>query len=328
MVCAGILDLSGQEVKGLMEDTSCWFFDNNASVVESTATLEAGATTGSPSKPTNVSTLANTVRRQVFENVRRQTEQTIKNLQAGAYLDVMLVHWPVPAPFHVFAYQALIQLKREGIIKSIGAANYTVGHFLELRNGGVATEDMPAVNQIEVHPLLYRKDSIAFLEREWGTKIQAYRALGDALGLGGGVLANPPSPVTTIMGKHGLDCGTVLLAWSVQKGYYRLNSFDAETPSGPAGSSSIYVCFHRGDIPYRNDLGPAICLVLWNMCGWDFRGGEWLRGGCLRLGASSHYTPPTDVQPPFPGPSEKLTVRHAATFSWHSCRGIKSQGLF
>ena len=47
------------------------------------------------------------------------------------YLDLYLVHWPVPGK-HVLAYQELESLQAEGKIKSIGVSNYVVEDLEEV----------------------------------------------------------------------------------------------------------------------------------------------------------------------------------------------------
>jgi diketogulonate reductase-like aldo/keto reductase len=47
------------------------------------------------------------------------------------YLDLYLVHWPVPGK-HVLAYQELQSLQAQGKIKSIGVSNYVVEDLQEV----------------------------------------------------------------------------------------------------------------------------------------------------------------------------------------------------
>ena len=51
-------------------------------------------------------------------------------------------------------------LKSEGKIKNIGVSNYAVEDYQELMDNGVKVK--PAVNQIEINPFLYRKNTIDF----------------------------------------------------------------------------------------------------------------------------------------------------------------------
>ena len=49
------------------------------------------------------------------------------------YVDLYLIHWPVPAIGHyVEAWQALIELQQQGLTKSIGVCNFQVPHLQKL----------------------------------------------------------------------------------------------------------------------------------------------------------------------------------------------------
>ena len=54
--------------------------------------------------------------------IRAQLTKTLTSLQTD-YVDLYLIHWPVPG-HHVDAYKTLIELKKEGKIKGIGVSNY------------------------------------------------------------------------------------------------------------------------------------------------------------------------------------------------------------
>jgi len=109
--------------------------------------------------------------------VKAQVDKAIADLACG-YIDMMLVHWPVPGK-HVAAYNALRECKAAGKVKEIGVSNYCIEDYEELRAAGCFGEgdkDKPAMNQIEVNPLLFRKKTLGFFMKE-GVHIQAYRGL-------------------------------------------------------------------------------------------------------------------------------------------------------
>jgi diketogulonate reductase-like aldo/keto reductase len=85
------------------------------------------------------------------------------------------VHWPVPGK-HVEAYRALEELKAEGLVREIGVSNYAIEDMEELKAAGTST---PAMNQIEINPLLYRKKTISYCQAE-GVHLQSYRGLMQA----------------------------------------------------------------------------------------------------------------------------------------------------
>jgi 2,5-diketo-D-gluconate reductase A len=66
------------------------------------------------------------------------------------YVDGYLIHWPLPRlDRYVDSWRAMIKLREEGLIRSIGVSNFTAGQLdrLEAETGVV-----PAVNQVEMHP--------------------------------------------------------------------------------------------------------------------------------------------------------------------------------
>jgi 2,5-diketo-D-gluconate reductase A len=61
-----------------------------------------------------------------------------------------LIHWPMPR-INKFAdsWRAMIRLRDEGLVRSIGVSNFTQGHINRLIE---ETNVVPALNQIEMHP--------------------------------------------------------------------------------------------------------------------------------------------------------------------------------
>lgn len=57
-------------------------------------------------------------------NAREALLESMEKLQLD-YLDLYLMHWPVPAIDHyVEAWENMIDLQKEGLIKSIGVCNF------------------------------------------------------------------------------------------------------------------------------------------------------------------------------------------------------------
>jgi len=144
--------------------------------------------------------------------VREQVQKTIKDLGCE-YLDLYMIHWPVPGK-HVEAYKELVSLQSEGLIKSVGVSNYTVEDLAELQSAGLP---LPTVNQIEINPFLYRKRTIAHFEG-LGIRLQAYRAMCNF-----GKTASLESEVVgKIASKHGRSPSQVLGRWCIQKGFQHI----------------------------------------------------------------------------------------------------------
>ncbi|MCP2317433.1 2,5-diketo-D-gluconate reductase A [Nocardia amikacinitolerans] len=72
------------------------------------------------------------------------------------YLDLYLIHWPVAiADKFVETFRAFQELKRQGRVRSIGVSNFTEAN---LRRVIEETGEIPAVNQIELHPGLAQRE--------------------------------------------------------------------------------------------------------------------------------------------------------------------------
>ena len=87
--------------------------------------------------------------RQGFDPALRAFEESEKRL--GRRIDLYLIHWPKPAlNQYVDSWRALIQLKHEGRVGSIGVSNFNPDHLERIIGD---TGVVPAVNQIELHPV-------------------------------------------------------------------------------------------------------------------------------------------------------------------------------
>jgi diketogulonate reductase-like aldo/keto reductase len=127
-----------------------------------------------------------------------------------AYVDLYLVHWPV-AKLRKDTWRAMVKLRDDGKCRAIGVSNFMVHHLAELFD---ASDVLPEVNQIELHPLLYPKDVVDLCERN-GIVVEAYSPLtrGERL--------NDPRFVA-IAKALGRTPAQVLVRWGVQHGWVSL----------------------------------------------------------------------------------------------------------
>jgi len=124
------------------------------------------------------------------------------------YVDLYLVHWPAPSlGNYVDAWGGLIQCRGDGLARSIGVSNFTEEHIQDAIDLSFVT---PAVNQIELHPLLNQAD-LRKSNAEHNVVTQSYSPL-----VLGRLMDNPT--VTSIAGDYGKSPAQVLLRWNLQLG--------------------------------------------------------------------------------------------------------------
>jgi diketogulonate reductase-like aldo/keto reductase len=141
------------------------------------------------------------------EAIEKQLESTLTALGTD-YVDLYLIHWPVPGK-HVDAYKTLEKLQQEGKIRGLGVSNYAWEDYVELKEAGV--KELPLVNQIEINPFLYRKNTIAKFAKE-GVVMQSYRSLRDGKAFGNPILIK-------IAEAHQKTPAQILGRWCVQRGF-------------------------------------------------------------------------------------------------------------
>lgn len=121
-------------------------------------------------------------------------------------IDLYLIHWPRPAlDLYVDTWKALIRLRDEGRVASIGVSNFSMSHLERIIHD---TGVVPAVNQIELHPYFQQVELRSFHE-ENGIATTSWSPLGR--GPVGGVLAEPM--FAEIARKHGKTPAQIILRW-------------------------------------------------------------------------------------------------------------------
>lgn len=144
---------------------------------------------------------------QGFDGTLRAVETSLEKLDTD-YLDLYLIHWPLPRlDMYVDSWKAMIRLKQEGRIRSIGVSNFEPAHVERLqRETGV----LPAVDQVELHPRFQQPALRARLGKA-GIAVQCWSPLGR-----GEVLADPV--LAGIAARLGRSVAQVILRWHLQLG--------------------------------------------------------------------------------------------------------------
>jgi len=122
-------------------------------------------------------------------------------------VDLFLIHSPGGGK-NVESFKALLDLKKQGIIRSAGVSNFGIVHLEGLRQAGLPA---PSVNQIELHPY-HRNEDIVEYCREHNIAVMGYAPLTRCKNLSDPDLA-------IISNRHIKTVAQVLIRWSVQHGY-------------------------------------------------------------------------------------------------------------
>ena len=141
------------------------------------------------------------------ERARNAFERSLERLGFD-YVDLYLIHWPVPArDRYVETWETLVELRDEGLVRAIGVSNFQPPHLARIID---ATGETPAVNQIELHPYL-QQPGLRREHAERGIVTEAWSpiAKGDAL-------RDPV--IARIASEHGKTAAQVVIRWHLQTG--------------------------------------------------------------------------------------------------------------
>ena len=103
-------------------------------------------------------------------------------------------------------YKELEKMVGEKKLKSIGVSNYTIEDYEELKPHVTIK---PVVNQVEINPFLFRKNTIQYFKAE-GIVMHSYRTLRQ-----GKEMSN--EAITAISKKHSKTSAQILGRWCVQQ---------------------------------------------------------------------------------------------------------------
>ena len=181
---------------------------DTAQMYENEAEVGQGiAESGVPRNEIFVTTKVNTHNmRQGAEAVRQSIDESLRKLNTG-YIDLLLIHWPVKDCIK-HTWQVMEAYVRAGKIRSIGVSNFNKHHLDELLS---YAEIRPAINQIEVHPLMSQEENIA-INHELGIQVEAWGPFGqgdiDIVGL---------PLLKELAKKYDKTTSQIVLRWIIQR---------------------------------------------------------------------------------------------------------------
>lgn len=125
------------------------------------------------------------------------------------HIDLYLIHWPNPiADRYLEAWQALVDLQRDGVVRSIGVSNFLPEHLSRIIGETGVT---PAVNQVELHPY-WPQEQQREVHAQLGIRTESWSPIARAGSL-------PQEPVITgIADAVGATPTQVVLRWHIQLG--------------------------------------------------------------------------------------------------------------
>lgn len=143
-----------------------------------------------------------------YENTIKSFDKSLEKLGLE-YIDLFLIHWPSNKDnkLNIDTWKALEKLYKEGKVKAIGVSNFLKHHLEMLLDN---CEIIPAVNQIEFHPGLIRKETVDFC-RERNIVIEAWAPLGKGKMLSNDILIN-------IAKEYNISTAQLCLKWCLQNG--------------------------------------------------------------------------------------------------------------
>ncbi|MGX0910614.1 aldo/keto reductase [Staphylococcus caprae] len=140
---------------------------------------------------------------QGYDSTIEYFNRSLENLGLE-YIDLFLIHWPCEKDgLFIESYKALEKLYEEGKVKAIGVCNFKEHHLKKLMD---ATDVVPQVNQIELHPYFNQKEVQEFCD-EHDIKVTAWMPLMRNRGL----LDHPT--IVDIAQRHDKTPAQVVLRW-------------------------------------------------------------------------------------------------------------------
>jgi 2,5-diketo-D-gluconate reductase A len=167
-------------------------------------------------------------RHHAYDLAVSSTKESLQRLGLD-HLDLHLIHWPNPSQgLFGEAWQALVDLQKQGLVRTIGVSNFTETHLRQVID---ATGVTPAVNQVELHPL-FPQEAMRAVHEELGIRTEAWSPMGKRQA------QYDAPPVRAAAERLGVTPGQVILRWHVELGSVPIPK--SATPSRQAENLDVF----------------------------------------------------------------------------------------
>ena len=141
-----------------------------------------------------------------YEGAKAAIDRSMENLGVD-YLDLYLIHQAMGD--YIGAWRAMTEAYKEGRIRAIGVCNFYPHRLADFCE---TVDELPAVNQVELHPFFQQKDALSLM-REYGVQPMAWAPFAEGKH---GIFTHPV--LTKIGEKYGKGADQVALRWNMQRG--------------------------------------------------------------------------------------------------------------
>lgn len=138
------------------------------------------------------------------------------------YLDLYLLHWPVPRAFDatLASWRALEKLLADRRVRAIGVCNFNPNHLTALVDN---SDVVPAVNQVELHPY-FTQAAVRAANAEHGVLTQAWSPIGGVKRYWAKSPETAHDPlaepvIAEIAGQYGKTPAQIVLHWQLEHGH-------------------------------------------------------------------------------------------------------------
>ena len=147
-------------------------------------------------------------RHHAYDDAIASTRESLERLGLDR-IDVHLIHWPNPGrDQYVDAWRALVDLREQGLVRSIGVSNFTEEHLRRILDDSGVT---PVVNQIELHPY-FPQVRMRAVNEELAIRTESWSPLGKRQA------PFTEAPIVAAAEKYGVTPGQVILRWQIELG--------------------------------------------------------------------------------------------------------------